>query len=144
MAVLSQAPVSGSSPETGVDGFKSQCFRQAQKRVGAILASHQTHPCHPIIDEPGILAGAEMPITINPAGKDIIVNRAAPPLKPSEQAGTSVWEQFELDRPTRFLLHHNCPRADLPAADNVANLYLHQVTAPELAVDRQVEQCPIS
>ena len=63
-----------------------RCLR-SPKRVCAILASHQTDPCHPFIDKPGILAGAEMPIMINPAGKDIVVHRAAPPLKPSEQAG---------------------------------------------------------
>jgi len=81
---------------------------------------------------------------INPAGKNIVIDRAAPPLEPDQQAGPSVLEQFELNRATCFLLHHHCPRSDLPAADKVANLHLHQVAAPELAVDRQIEQRSIS
>ena len=81
---------------------------------------------------------------INPAGKDIIVHCAAPPFKPRQQAGPSVWKQFELNRPTGFLLHHDCTRSDLPAADNVADLHLYQVAPPQFAVDRQVEQRPIS
>jgi len=42
------------------------------------------------------MAGAEMPIMINPAGKNIVIDRAAPPLEPGQQAGPSVLEQFEL------------------------------------------------
>jgi hypothetical protein len=100
--------------------------------------------CHPFIDKPGVLASADMPIMINPAGKDIVVHCAAPPFKPRQQAGPSVWKQFELNRPTCFLLHHDRTRSDLPAGDKVADLHLHQVAAPEFAVDRQVEQRPIS
>jgi len=59
---------------------------------------------------------------INPAWKDIVVRRAAPPLKPSQQAGAGIWEQFELDRPTCFLLHHDRASSDLPAADEVVPL----------------------
>ena len=81
---------------------------------------------------------------INPAGKNIVIDRAAPPLEPDQQAGPSVLEQFELNRATCFLLHHHCPRSDLPAADKIANLHLHQAAAPELAVDRQIEQRSIS
>lgn len=51
---------------------------RSPKRVGAMLASHQTAPCHPFVDKPGILAGAEMPFMINPAWKDIIVHSAPP------------------------------------------------------------------
>jgi len=42
------------------------------------------------------MAGAEIPIMINPAGKNIVIDRAAPPLEPGQQAGPSVLEQFEL------------------------------------------------
>ena len=40
------------------------------------------------------MAGAEMPIMINPAGKNIVIDRAAPPIEPGQQAGPSVLEQF--------------------------------------------------
>ena len=54
---------------------------------------------------------------INPAGKDIVVDRAAPPLEPSQQASPSVQQQLELNRSARFRLHRDCPRSDLAAAD---------------------------
>lgn len=34
--------------------------------------------------------------------------------------------------------------SDLPAADKVADLQLHQVAAPQFAVDRRIEQSPSS
>jgi hypothetical protein len=74
----------------------------------------------------------------------IIVHRATPPLKPSQQAGPCVWKQFKLNWPTCFLLHHDRSRSDLPNANEVADLHPHQVAASEFAVDRQVEQRPIS
>jgi len=120
-----------------------RCLRTAEG-VRAILTSHQADPCHPFVDEPGILTGAKMPFMIDLAGKDVILHRATPPLEPSQQAGASVRKQLELNWSSSFLLHHDCPSSDLPAADKVANLHLHQVAASEFAVDRQVEQCLIS
>ena len=76
---------------------------------------------------------------IDPAGKDVVVYRAAPTLKPGQQAGASIGKQFELNWSPCFLLHDDRPRSDLSAADKVAYLHLHQVAASEFAVDRQVE-----
>ncbi len=120
-----------------------RCLRPP-KRVRTIFASHQTDPCYPFIDKAGILTCADMPIVIDPARKDIIVHCAAPALEPRQQAGPSVGKQFELNRPTCFLLHHDCARSDLPPADNVAYFHPHQVAAAELAVDRKVKQCAIT
>lgn len=109
-----------------------------------LLAPHQTNPCNPFIDKPGILARAQMPIMINPAGKYIFVHQAASPLKPSQQAGPRVWEQLELNRPTCFLLHHDRTRSNLSAAYNVSDLHLHEVAATEFTIDRKVEKCTIT
>lgn len=114
------------------------------KRVGAIFASHQTDPRHPFVDKPGILASTEMTVVINPARKNKIVHRAASAFKPGQKAGPSVRQQFKLNRPARFLLHHYCSSSDLPATDNVANFHLNEVATSELAVDRKVEQRPVS
>lgn len=66
------------------------------------------------------------------------------PLEPGQQAGASVRKQFELNRPTCSLLHHDRTRSDLPAAYKVTDLHLHQVAASEFAVDREIEQRSIS
>ncbi|MDQ1231547.1 hypothetical protein QE379_002973 [Sphingomonas sp. SORGH_AS 879] len=81
---------------------------------------------------------------INPAGEDVVIHRAIPPFEPSQQAGASVWKQFELNRTACLLLHDNRSCSDLSAADEVADLHLDQVAASKFAVDRQIEQRPIS
>ena len=78
-----------------------------------VLASYETNTCHPFIDKPGILSGAEMTIVINPAWKDIIVYRATPAFKPCQQAGSGVRQQFKLNRPACLLLHHDRALSDL-------------------------------
>ncbi len=85
-----------------------------------------------------------MPIMINSAREHIIVHRAAPAFEPCQQARSSIWQQFELNGPPCFLLHYDCPRSDPRSADKVADLHLHQVAALKFAVDRQIEQRPIS
>ena len=81
---------------------------------------------------------------INPAGKYVIVHHASPAIEPSQQAGPSIREYFELNRPTCFLLHDNRTRSDLSTADKVADLHPNQVAAPKFAVDREVKQRAIS
>jgi hypothetical protein len=47
---------------------------------------------------------------------------------------------FKLDRPLGFLLHDDGARGDAIAVGNIAHAQPHQITAAQLAVDRQVEQ----
>jgi hypothetical protein len=56
----------------------------------------------------------------------------------------SVRKQFELNRPTGFLLHHDGARSDLPSVADIANFHSYKVTATELAVDRKVKQRSIA
>jgi hypothetical protein len=51
-----------------------------------------------------------------------------------------VRKQLELDRPTGLLLHNDCTGADVAAHDQVPELDPDHVGAPQLAIDRQVEQ----
>ncbi len=130
-------------PKVASCPLDDRCLRSTEG-VCAILTSHQSDPCHPFVDEPSILAGAEMPLMIDPAGKDVVLHRAASPLEPCQQAGASVWKKLELNWSPCFLLHDDRPRSDLSAADKVANLHLHQVAASEFAIDREVEQRAIT
>jgi len=66
---------------------------------------------------------------INPARKDIIFHRTSPAFEPRQQAGPSILQQFELHRPTCFLLHHDCARSDLAPANDIANFHPHKVAA---------------
>ena len=109
-------------------------------RMGSIFASYQTDPNHPLIDKPSILAGADVPIVIDPARKDVIVHSATPTLKPCQQASPGIRQQLKLNRTACLLLHYDCPRSDLPANYNVADLQSHKVAATQLAINREVKQ----
>lgn len=81
---------------------------------------------------------------IDAAWKDIVVDRTASAFEPCQQTRSCVRKQFELDRPTCFLLHHDCACPDLSATHNVSNFHPYQVAAAKLAIDRKVKQCAIS
>src|SRR5215203_4046377 len=52
---------------------------------------------------------------------------------------TSLIRQLELDRSTRLLLPHCCAVDGVTVRCNILNLESHDVTAPELAIDRQIK-----
>jgi hypothetical protein len=43
-----------------------------------------------------------------------------------------------------LLLDHHCPRSQLTAGDEIADLDLHKIAASQLAVDCEIEQRPVS
>jgi hypothetical protein len=49
-----------------------------------------------------------------------------------------------LNWPAGLLLNSRCAIADFAAADDIANLELDEITATQLAVDRQIEQRSIT
>jgi hypothetical protein len=112
--------------------------------MGAIFTSDKANPRHPFVDKSGVLASAEVAITVHTTWEDIIVYRAAPTFKPCQQAGPGVGQQFELNRASRFLLHHYCTRSYLPTADNVADFHPDKIATAELAVDREIKEGPVS
>jgi hypothetical protein len=63
---------------------------RSAKRMGANFTSHQANSRHPLIDKPGILPGAEVTIVIYSAWEDVLVHRAATPLKPGQQTGPGI------------------------------------------------------
>jgi hypothetical protein len=81
---------------------------------------------------------------IDAAGKGVIVDGAATPLKPRKQARACIVLQFKLDGPAGLLLYDDRASADLTATNQIADLDLHDIAAPQLAIDRQVEERPVS
>jgi hypothetical protein len=66
---------------------------------------------------------------ISPTWKCECIERAAAAVQADEDARPGGLQKFELDRPACFLLDNHCTRADLPAADEIANLYFDDVTS---------------
>jgi hypothetical protein len=71
--------------------------------------------------------------------EDVVIERAASVDEPGEQAVAGLLRQFELDRLLRFLLDGGRALADGGVHHELACPQPHQIAAPELAVDRQIE-----
>src|SRR5665213_2156083 len=63
---------------------------------------------------------------------------------PSSHRLSCRFRNFELNRPLRLLLQHDCAGRHRLAMTHIAYSQLHQVTPPKLAVDGKVEQCELS
>jgi hypothetical protein len=81
---------------------------------------------------------------VDPAGECKILDRSAAPLKPCQEASTSIRHDFELNWPIGLLLDNHRPRSQLTAGDKIADPDLHQIAASQLAVDRKIEKRPVS
>jgi len=75
------------------------------ERVGPVILRAQPNPGHPLIDQPGILPGADVIGALSPARKDELVQRAAVALQSSQYAAASRLGKLELDRPASLLLN---------------------------------------
>ena len=91
-----------------------------------------------------MLASAQMPVRIHAAGKGKVVDGSAPPFQPSEQTAPRVCSDFKLHGSSGLLLNHHGPGADHRAGYKGANLDFHEITTPQLAVDRKVEKRSIT
>jgi hypothetical protein len=98
----------------------------------------------PLINQPCILARAEMAHIIDTAWKDEIVVRTSPAVKPSQKSLARFGHDLELDGTLSFLLHDRRPISDRPTSNNVTDLQFHDVTTAQLAVDRQIKKCPVA
>jgi hypothetical protein len=63
---------------------------------------------------------------------------------PSSHRLPCRFRNFELNRPLRLLLQHNCAGRHRLAVTHIPYSQPHQVTPPKLAVDGKVEQCELS
>jgi hypothetical protein len=81
---------------------------------------------------------------VDPARKDVFVKRAAPVFEPRQNASAGGLKELELNGPTGLLLDDDCARPNPTAADEVADHDLHEITPAELAVDSQIEHCPVA
>jgi hypothetical protein len=81
---------------------------------------------------------------IVPARENEVVERPATALKPREQGLSNRFYQLKLDGPFGLLLHDDSAIPDATTGGNVTNAHLDHVAATKLAVDGEVEECPVA
>ena len=63
----------------------------------AVLGASQANSIDPLVNQPGILARAQVARLIDAAWKSIVMNCAAATFEPVEKARPDISRQFELD-----------------------------------------------
>lgn len=103
-----------------------------------VVLRAQPDPGDPLINEPSILPDANMIGMIDPAWKDEVVKRAAAAFEPCPNTAESGFKELELNGPAGLLLDDDRTRANLAAADEIADPDFNNAS-PELTVDREIE-----
>ena len=94
----------------------------------------------PRMDDSGILPGRQERLRSDPARREVPGAPASNVGKPSLDRGSGLLGDLELHRPARLLLNDGCAVTDPTADADILDLQPHEIAAPELAVDREVEQ----
>jgi hypothetical protein len=111
--------------------------------MGAVLALIQADGRNPFIDQPSILACAQVAEVVHAARKEETVNVAAASLQPCRHALSGFRHDLELHGFPRLLLDDGRSVPDVSTTDHVTDLEFDEVAATKLAIDRQIKQCPI-
>ena len=112
-------------------------------RVRAVFRHIETNCTDPLVDQLGILAGAEVTHIVHPAREDEIVQRATTAVEPGQQCFARFGHQLELNGSMGLLLDYRRPVSNGTAGDDVPNLHFDDVASAQLAIDGQVEQRPV-
>ena len=108
------------------------------ERMGPEEVRVQPNARDPLGDEPRILPGRHAQ-SRTPAGEQKFTRPSARNSQIVVDCLTSLFRQFELDWPPRFLLPHRRPIDRVPVRCNIIDFDSDDVATTELAVDRQVE-----
>ncbi|VXC61504.1 hypothetical protein SPHINGOAX6_30130 [Sphingomonas sp. AX6] len=81
---------------------------------------------------------------IQSTGEHIVIGCSAAALQPRGKAPTRVSGNFELHRPTSLLLDYHSASPNILPGYETADPQLHEVAAPQLAIDGKVKQRAIS
>src|SRR5215813_1664996 len=94
----------------------------------------------PGMDDASVLSGRQVRLRSDPAGKEVPGVPASNVGKPRLDRGSGLLGDLELHRPARLLLNDGRAVTDPTANADIVDLQPHEITAPEFAVDREVEQ----
>lgn len=109
------------------------CCLCSLHRVGAGVGRIKPNALHSAVHDACVLTGGQMWASPEPAGEEKSIGSIA-----QRRAGRLC--DLELDWSASLLLDDGGAFADAPASFNVTDTKRHQITSPEFAVDRQIEE----
>ena len=98
----------------------------------------------PLVHHAGILPGRDMRRVSESAWKQALLRLQRRLRDPRGDRGPRGFRQLKLYGPLCLSLHDHRPAQDLAAVRNVANTQIDEITATQLAVDREIEHCQVS
>src|SRR5215469_11526019 len=96
---------------------------------------------HPPTNDSCVLASGQVRGLAQAAGEEVIVWPPLGAANPTRQRLTGLFGDLELDWPLRLSLHNDCPRCNASAMADIADSQSHEIARPELAIDREIEEC---
>ncbi len=102
----------------------------------SVVLPFQPNSGNLLVYQTGVLPCTDVSAMVDPARKDVVVERAFPAFEPGENAGAGGFKKFELNRPPGFLLNDDRSRTHWAPADKFTDLDFYDVASAKFAVDR--------
>ena len=113
---------------------------RAAQGVRAVLRGIGSGQGNPAFDHTGILAGRQVRGTGLAAGKQKICTRQVALFDPGQQGRAGWFGDLEPHGQAGLVLHDAGPGEDMVAMGDVTHVQADEITAPQFAVDGQVEE----
>jgi hypothetical protein len=110
----------------------------------AVRRTIKTGALNPSMDDAGVLPRREMRLLPKTAREQVSTSAGVEAGQPLADRAPGLLGDLELNRPGGLLLDHGRTIANLPAGEYVVDPQPHQIAAPELAVDGQIEHRKIA
>jgi len=117
---------------------------RATKRVRPVFGAAKSDRVDPLIHQTSILPRAKVPRVVDAARKCLVLDATTSAFEPREKACSDIGRKLELDRASGLLLCNDRAGSNISPGDEVADLDFYEITASQLAVDRQVEERPVA
>ena len=108
--------------------------------VRAVVCGIEPDHANPAGQDTAILSGREVWPAAQAGAEEVVLGSQRSCSDPVGQCTAREVGDFELYWAMRLLLHDDAPRGDPITVGNIAHPELHEIAAPELTIDGQVEQ----
>ena len=92
------------------------------------------------MDDPGILSRREVRLLPEAAREEVLSVTPGEVRKPVVNRCPGLLGDLELDRPTCLLLNDHGTVSNPAAGTDIIDLQLHKIAAPQLSIDREIEE----
>ena len=112
--------------------------------MGPVSRAVETGAFDPTVDDPSVLSCRDVRLVMKAAREEVLPVRWNAIGDPIAECCSGLFSDFELDRSAGFPLDYRGAVPDSAPDAHVADLEPNEVTAPQLAVEGQIEQSEVA